>query len=71
MSRAPDGRRLSPLGAITRGLVAGAVGSVALDLVWFAGYKRAGGEQSFWAWETGADVKKWDDVIIKAGIEKK
>jgi hypothetical protein len=71
MSSAPGGRKLSPLGAFVRGLAAGAVGTVALDLVWFARYKRAGGAQGFWAWETGADVKKWDDVSAPGQVGRR
>lgn len=62
MGRATSRRKLSPLGALARGVVAGAAGTLAMDLVWYRRYRRAGGEQGFWAWETGADVKTWDDV---------
>jgi hypothetical protein len=71
MSRAPSGPKLAPLGAIARGLAAGALGTVALDLVWFARYKRAGGERGFWAWETGADVKTWDDVSAPGQVGRR
>jgi hypothetical protein len=71
MTRPRSGPKLSPVGAIARGLVAGAVGTVAMDLVWFARYKRAGGEQGFWAWETGADVKKWDDVSAPGQVGRR
>jgi hypothetical protein len=71
MSRPSGGPKLSPLGAVVRGLAAGAVGTVALDLVWFTRYKRAGGEQRFWAWETGADVKTWDDVSAPGQVGRR
>ena len=62
MSTSRRSPRLSPLGAVVRGLAAGALGTIAMDLVWFARYKRAGGEQGFLAWETAAIVQNWDDV---------
>ena len=34
----------TPLGAVARGLVAGAVGTLAMDLLWFYRYRRGGGE---------------------------
>jgi hypothetical protein len=41
----------TPLGAIGRGLVADAVGSLAMDTVWYARYRRGGGKQHFLPWE--------------------
>lgn len=71
MSRSSGRPKLSPLGAVTRGLAAGAAGTLAMDLVWFARYKRAGGEQSFWAWETGADIKNWDNVSAPGQVGRR
>jgi hypothetical protein len=71
MSRAPGGPKLSPLGAVTRGLAAGAAGTLAMDLVWFVRYKRGGGDQGFWAWETGANVKGWDDVSAPGQVGRR
>ena len=37
----------TPLGAIGRGLIAGAVGSLAMDVLWYARYRRGyGGSQA-------------------------
>jgi hypothetical protein len=71
MSRVPGDRKLTVLGAVTRGVVAGAVGTVALDLVWFTRYKRAGGERGFWQWDTGADVKTWGDASAPGQVGRK
>src|SRR2546430_1315711 len=37
--------------AMLGGLLAGVVGTLAMDLVWFARYKRGGGESAFVTWE--------------------
>jgi hypothetical protein len=44
------------------GAVAGAVGTMAMDLVWFERYRRGGGTQEFLAWETADGVDRWDQV---------
>jgi hypothetical protein len=37
----------TPLGAVGRGLIAGAVGSLAMDVLWYARYRRGyGGSQA-------------------------
>lgn len=47
----------TPLGAVARGLVAGAVGTAAMDLVWFARYKRGGGTDKLVDWEFSSGLK--------------
>ena len=42
---------LTPLAAVTAGLVAGAVGTVGLDAVHYLKYRRAAGRQSPLGWE--------------------
>src|ERR1700732_77426 len=51
---------LTPLGAVMRGALAGAVGTLAMDLVWFARFKREGGEQRFVEWEVSA-TPDWNE----------
>jgi hypothetical protein len=63
--------RPTPLGALARGALAGAVGTVAMDLVWFARYKRDGGKDGFWAWETGANISSWDDVSAPGQVGRR
>ena len=46
----------TPLGALIRGVLAGAVGTVAMDLLWFYRYKRGGGESGFLDWEFSAGL---------------
>jgi hypothetical protein len=42
-----------------RGAIAGAVGTAAMDLVWYRRYRRGGGKDSFLRWEFGGDVVGW------------
>jgi hypothetical protein len=45
------GLRPTPLGAVGRGVLAGAVGTLAMDLVWYGRYKRDDGDRPFLEWE--------------------
>jgi hypothetical protein len=62
------------MGSILRsavcGLLAGAVGTLAMDLLWFVRYKRGGGESSFAAWELASDLDSWDDASAPAKVGK-
>jgi hypothetical protein len=44
------------------GALAGAVGTAAMDLVWFARYRRGDGKQGLVAWETAEGLDKWEDA---------
>jgi hypothetical protein len=63
--------RLTPLGALARGLVAGAVGTAAMDLAQFARYKRGGGQERPLAWEFSAGLKDWEQAPAPAQIGKR
>lgn len=63
--------RPSPLGAVLRGVAAGAVGTLAMDLVWYARYRRGGGEDSFTDWEFSASTKNWDDAGAPAQVARR
>jgi hypothetical protein len=63
--------RSSPVGAVLRGVAAGAVGTLAMDLVWYARYRRAGGEDSFVDWEFSASTKNWEDAGAPAQVAKR
>lgn len=52
------------------GLVAGAVGTLAMDLVWFVRYMRGGGADNFASWELAANVKSWDNASAPARVGK-
>jgi hypothetical protein len=61
----------TPLGAVLRGGVAGVVGTLAMDLLWYARYRRGGGEQSFVDWEFSASTKNWEDAGAPAQVAKR
>ena len=44
------------------GAISGAVGTGAMDLVWYRRFRKGGGDQGFYAWETGKSIKGWDEV---------
>jgi hypothetical protein len=52
------------------GFAAGAVGTLAMDLVWFLRYKRGGGASSFAAWEFASGLDSWDATSAPARVGK-
>ena len=69
-----DRRRHStstPLGAIGRGLSAGALGTLAMDALWYARYRRGGGGSNFPAWEFSSGLCTWDEAPPPAQIGKR
>lgn len=63
--------RTSPVGTVLQGVAAGAIGTLAMDLVWYARYRRGGGENSFLDWEFSASTKSWDDAGAPAQVGKR
>jgi hypothetical protein len=57
---------MKPMRALSRGLVASAVGTLAMDFLWFARYRRGGGDESFPAWEFSSGIESWDDAPAPA-----
>jgi hypothetical protein len=57
---------VTPLGAVVRGAAAGAVGTIAMDLLWFRRYQRNGGNSGFLEWESSAGLNSWDDAPAPA-----
>jgi hypothetical protein len=53
------------------GAVAGAVGTAAMDLLWYRRYRREGGEESFKRWELAAGVTSWDDASAPGQLGRK
>jgi hypothetical protein len=62
---------MTPLGAIARGLIAGAIGTAAFDAFLFARYRRDGGERPFREWELSAGVTDWEDAPAPAHVGKR
>ena len=63
--------RVTPLGAVVRGAVAGAVGTLAMDAVWYRRYRRGGGTQPFAQWEFSSGLSSWDGAPAPALVGKR
>jgi len=50
------------VGRAVRGAIAGAIGTAAMDLLWYSRYRRGGGKDPFLRWESAAAVEGWDDA---------
>ena len=62
---------LSPLGAVVRGVLAGAVGTVALDAANYAEYRAGGGTDSAVTWEFSAGLDSWEKAPAPAQVGKR
>lgn len=62
---------VTPLGAVTKGAVAGAVGTLAMDGVWYRRYRRGGGEQPFGEWELASGVEGYEEASAPAQLGKR
>ena len=63
--------KVTPLGAILRGVVAGVVGTAAMDVVWYLRYRRGGGKERFLDWELSTDLMSWDNAPAPAVVGKR
>ena len=61
---------LTPLAAVARGLLAGAVGTVSLDTVQYVKHRLAGGKESPLAWEFAA-VDSWEKAPDPGQLAKR
>jgi hypothetical protein len=68
MTRSP---KVTPAGAVARGLAAGAVGTAAMDTFLFVRYRLNGGPESAERWESSADVRTWDQAPAPAQIGRR
>ena len=64
-------RGQTPIGALVRGLVAGAIGTAGMDVFLFARYRRGGGERGFAEWESSAGLTSWEDAPAPAHVGKR
>ena len=71
LATAAPTRPLTPLAAVSGGLVAGAVGTVAMDLLLYARYRRTGGGSGFGRWEFSSDVHSWDQAPAPAQVGRR
>lgn len=63
--------KMSPLGAVVRGALAGAVGTVALDAVNYAQYRAGGGADAPVTWEFSAGLDSWEAAPAPAQVGKR
>jgi len=54
------------VGAAIRGAAAGALGTAAMDVLWYYRFRRASGHGGFVDWETSAGLQRWDDAPVPA-----
>jgi hypothetical protein len=66
----PQSNGLTPLGAVGHGILAAAIGTVAMDLYWFVQYKRGGGESALRDWEFSAGLGDWEKASAPAKLGK-
>jgi hypothetical protein len=59
------GRRLAA------GALSGAVGTLAMDLLLYVRYRRNGGTDSAWRWESAEDVKSWSEASAPGQLGEK
>jgi hypothetical protein len=68
---APVPRARPLLSTIARGVAAGAVGTLAMDAVWYARYRRGGGQSRFAEWEVTTDVDSWEQAPAPGQMGRK
>ena len=61
---------MTTIGAITRGIAASAVGTLAMDAWLYRGYRRDGGDVAFPAWESSKGVTSWENAPGPALVAK-
>lgn len=57
--------------SVVRGVAAGAVGTVAMDLLWYARYRRGGGDEVFLDWEFSRSTASFDDAGAPAQMGRR
>jgi hypothetical protein len=66
-----DRHQVTPVGAVGRGIVAGTVGTAAMDTLLFARYRRGGGADGPYEWESSAGVTDWERAPAPAHVGKR
>ncbi len=64
-------RRRQPLPTLARGIVAGAIGTLAMDALWYSRYRREGGEGRFADWEVTKPVESWEQAPAPGRMARK
>jgi hypothetical protein len=63
--------RPTPIGAVIRGAVAGAIGTAAMDAVWYARYRHGGGPLGPIAWDLSEGLEDWESAPAPAQVGKR
>ncbi|NEN05820.1 DUF1440 domain-containing protein [Diaminobutyricibacter tongyongensis] len=63
--------RVTPVGALARGVAAGLIGTMAMDLWLYGQYRRQHGTEPFREWEFSADVTDWDKAPAPAQVGRR
>lgn len=61
---------MSALRTAVWGGLAGAAGTLAMDLLWYVRYRRGGGESGFLEWEFAQAPNAWEDASAPARVGK-
>ena len=59
---------MSILGSTARAAIAGATGTLGMDLLWYSRFRRGGGTDGFAGWELSTEVDSWDDAPAPAQV---
>jgi hypothetical protein len=62
---------VTPVGALIRGLAAGAIGTAAMDGLLFIRYRRGGGTTPFEQWEFSSGMSSWDEAPAPAQVGRR
>jgi hypothetical protein len=65
------GSNMTPMGAVVRGVLAGAAGTAIMDAVWYARYRRDGGTSGFPEWETAAGLDSFEGAPAPAQVGRR
>lgn len=60
--------KLTPLAAVNGGAVAGAAGTLAMDLIWYRRHRRTGGESGFDQWEFSTSFESYEEAPAPAKV---
>lgn len=61
---------MSLIRRIVTGAVAGAAGTLAMDLLWYSRYRRGGGDQPFTEWEFSSATSSFDEASAPGEVGK-
>jgi hypothetical protein len=61
----------TPVGAVARGLIAAAAGTLAMDVTLFRRYKHDGGKDPFGQWEFSGGLHSWEEAPAPAQIGRR